>query len=215
MFLVTALTLILGLALIPYLTIAAQTDTTKIAAPTTGKISCPMSKGGEAPKCLTDSKSGCPLGKTTEAKATDATKGECPMSKMTEANATLTDPATTTADANCQMKGKCADLALSIKGMTCTGCEQKITDALMSDKGVLKVVSIDYKTGKAVVCYDPAKVEQGKLAELVGSAGYKAEIIPATATETVTKGKGACCAAGSKKCEAKSDSQTDNKGDSH
>ncbi len=227
LFFATALALCIGLVVMPYMAFAAQSDTTKTAAPEgAAKISCPMSKAGAAPKCITDGKAsgeatkgGCPMGKMTSATATDATKGGCPMGKMTQAS-TTTDPATTTASAKCDPTmcgptGKCADLTLAITGMTCTSCEQKITEALMSDKGVLKVVSIDYKTGKAVVCYDPAKIEQGKLAALVVGSGYQAEVVPASATSVASTGKGACCRSGSAKCVIKADTKTDDKAGSH
>jgi copper chaperone CopZ len=95
----------------------------------------------------------------------------------------------------CDYKGECANICLNIKGMTCTGCEKSVTEALKADKGVIKVISVDYKTGQAVVCYDPTKVESAKLAGLVTTAGYQAEVVPAVATSTGEKGmkKGASC----------------------
>jgi len=195
----TTLTFCFGLALMPYSAFAGASDSAKTAVPeTTGKSACPSMKSGGVPKCAMDGKM-----------SGDAAKGGgCPFGKMTEAKAT-------SADAKCDYQGKCADLTLAIKGMTCTGCEQTITEALKSDKGVIKVVSIDYKTGKAVVCYDPAKVEQGKLAALVTNTGYQAEIVPASATLTAVTGKGACCSVSTGKCEKKADPKTDDKDGSH
>lgn len=199
MLLATALTLCLGLALAPYSAFAGASDSAKTATPeTTGKGVCPSMKAGGVSKCMVDGKMSGDASKT----------GGCPFGKMTEAKAT-------TADAKCDHEGKCADLTLAIRGMTCTGCERTITEALKSDKGVIKVVSIDYKTGKAVVCYDPAKVEQGKLAALVIKSGYQAEVVPASATSSAVTGKGACCNISTGKCEKKADAKTDDKDGSH
>ncbi len=200
---VATLLLVVGLALVavPYLALAG--DGSKCAekasiSSTTKPHSCAAELiGGESSKANTDA--------STTATTADA-KG-CPHSGTTK---------TAGADACCDYKGKCADLTLSIKGMTCTGCEQKIQEALKSDKGVIKVISVDYKTGKAVVCYDPEKVEKGKLAELVTKTGYEAEIIPASVTSTSTTTRGATCDITSEKCAGKKvDGKKDNKGDSH
>lgn len=87
------------------------------------------------------------------------------------------------ATADCDYKGKCETASLNISGMTCGGCESSITTALMKQEGVIKVVSIDHKSGLATVCFDPTKVESANLAKLVTSKGYKAEIIAAVATD--------------------------------
>ena len=86
------------------------------------------------------------------------------------------------AKADCDYKGKCETASLNITGMTCGGCESSITTALMNQDGVIKVVSIDHKTGLATVCFDPTKVESDNLAKLVTKKGYKAEITSAVAT---------------------------------
>jgi copper chaperone len=163
--------------------------------------SCPASKYGEENKSSTDAK-------TVNAQA--ATSG-CAASGM------MSGAKLTCADHPCDYNGKCAALTLSVKGMTCAGCENKVIEALKSDKGVIKVVSVDYKTGKAIVCYDPEKVEQGKLAALVTNAGYASEIMQATAGSTpANTGKGATCDIMSGKCAAdKADIKKDEKESSH
>lgn len=150
----------------------------------------------------------------TEIKATAANSGSgsCSGMKATKANS---GSDVTTADAKCDYKGKCADLTMNIKGMTCTGCEAAITDALKANKGVIKVVSIDYKTGKAVVCYDPDKVESSQLTTVVTKTGYQAEIIPAVATSTTnTPKKGLVCDM-TGKCEKKGETKTESQDTSH
>jgi copper chaperone len=104
------------------------------------------------------------------------------------------------AKVDCDYKGKCEAISLNITGMTCDGCESSITTALMNQDGVIKVVSIDHKTGLATVCFDPTKVESDNLAKLVTKKGYKAEIIPAVTTsepgETKVKPCGVSAGAG-------------------
>lgn len=148
---------------------------------------------------MVNSGSWCGAYKTSEAKAQMVGSG-CGVSKTTEAT-------TANADTHCDYTGKCATLTLSVVGMTCSGCESSVKEALMSDKGVIRVVSVDYKAGKAVVCYDPDKVESSKLAALVSDKGYKAEIMPAVATSTTDAGKGAACCISAGKCEKNSETR--------
>jgi copper chaperone CopZ len=84
----------------------------------------------------------------------------------------------------CADKENCGVTRLSIKGMTCTGCEQTISAALEKVDGVYKVVKIDYKEGMALVCANTAKVSGETLATTVTNKGYAAEIVPAVVTTT-------------------------------
>jgi len=104
--------------------------------------------------------------------------------QATEAKADKTDGKLIGSDAKCDYTGKCDHLSLNISGMTCAGCENTITTALNGEKGVIRVVSVDYKSGQAMVCFDPDKVKSEDLAAVVTKTGYKAEIIPATAMTT-------------------------------
>jgi copper chaperone len=118
--------------------------------------------------------------------------------------------------ATCEYAGKCQFRTISIKGMTCGGCEQSVTTALTATPGVLKVVSVNYKTGTAVVCIDPTKVEDKVITTAVSNTGFEAQIIPAVATTTTTGteakacgsttttgAKDACCKAGKTSTETK------------
>ena len=123
--------------------------------------------------------------------------GEAPTGK---ANAQLANASGCPADA------KCEDINLSIKGMTCTGCEGLITKAIMGLDGVYKVAAIDHKTGTAKVCIDPSKVEGTKLAQVVTGTGYEAAIVKAVAADTdVAKAGSATVTA----TEVKSDKKVD------
>ncbi|MEQ8471475.1 MAG: mercuric transport protein MerTP [Marinoscillum sp.] len=62
---------------------------------------------------------------------------------------------------------------LSIKGMTCAGCEHSVNAALNSSEGVLEASS-SYESGIAVVKFDQSKVSVDQLATNVEEAtGYK------------------------------------------
>lgn len=83
------------------------------------------------------------------------------------------------AHADCDHKGKCETISLDITGMTCGGCESSVTAGLMKQEGVFKVVSIDHKSGVAVICFDPTKTKSADLADAVTKLGYKAVIVAA------------------------------------
>jgi copper chaperone CopZ len=102
----------------------------------------------------------------------------------------------------CGGDGKCDMISLSIKGMTCTGCEQTITTALQGIEGVKKVAKISYKDGYALVCSEKGKVNQEALLTAISNKGYEAQVIPAVATTTVS-GKGKVCSPENKAACAK------------
>lgn len=94
----------------------------------------------------------------------------------------------------CGYEGKMEMVNMSIKGMTCGGCEGSVTAALEKTPGVVKVVSVNYKDGSALVCIDPAKTKAETLTQTVSNKGYEAQIIPAVATTgATTKAAGAGC----------------------
>lgn len=169
---------------------------------------------------------------TTSSKATCGAKAEGTNATMTGSGSSCGDKATTTASAHgtCDFAGKkltaeeCANLMktmspeecakmcgytgkmemvnMNIKGMTCGGCEGSVTAALEKVPGVVKVLSVNYKDGSALVCIDPAKTKAETLTQTVSNKGYEAQIIPAVATTTTgtaTKAAGAGC---SKTCTA-------------
>ncbi|SYZ72371.1 exported hypothetical protein [Candidatus Zixiibacteriota bacterium] len=186
----------------------------KAADATTG--GCPyMQKAAEVKTANAVSGGSCSGSKgEAEVKTANAMSGDCPMSKVSAktagagscasscASKGMTQAKMANAMGECDYKGNCDYITMNIKGMTCTGCENTVTEALKADKGVIKVVSVDYKTGKAVVCYDPSKVESAKLASLVTTSGYQAEVMPAVAKTTGTKTmkKGGTCDVLTGKC---------------
>tara|TARA_R110002096_G_scaffold4954_10_gene23222 strand:- start:7961 stop:8575 length:615 start_codon:yes stop_codon:yes gene_type:complete len=62
---------------------------------------------------------------------------------------------------------------LSIEGMTCTGCQHHVNQALKDSEGVIEASS-SYETGTAVVKFDKSKVSLEKLSKAVEKeTGYK------------------------------------------
>lgn len=70
---------------------------------------------------------------------------------------------------------------LSIEGMTCTGCENTICSNLEKLPGVTSVTA-SHTGGKAIVKYDPGKVDTIMMKETIDGLGYKA--VKATTEET-------------------------------
>lgn len=62
---------------------------------------------------------------------------------------------------------------LTVKGMTCEGCVNSVTNALKGVAGV-KDAKVTLEGEQAQVTYDPAQASIEKLKEAVKSAGYEA-----------------------------------------
>lgn len=61
---------------------------------------------------------------------------------------------------------------VKIKGMTCTMCEDKVTEALLKIDGV-KSADVSYKTGEAKIVLANDKVDLKKVQEAVTKAGFQ------------------------------------------
>jgi len=75
--------------------------------------------------------------------------------------------------------GDYSHVNMSIKGMTCTGCESTISTCLQTVPGVVKVGVVSYKEGTAFLLVDSKKVTNEELVKAVSNKGYQAEVIPA------------------------------------
>jgi len=102
--------------------------------------------------------------------------------------------------------GEYTMVSMSIKGMTCTGCENTITTCLQELPGVVKVGKVSYQDGTAFVMIDPKKVKNEAMVTAVSNKGYKAEVIPAVSvteagqTQTVGDAQHPCGPAAAKAC---------------
>lgn len=81
--------------------------------------------------------------------------------------------------------GEYSHVDMSIKGMTCTGCESTITTCLQALPGVVKVGLVSYKDGSAFVLIDPKKVGNEELVKAISDKGYQAEVIPAVSVTPI------------------------------
>ena len=61
---------------------------------------------------------------------------------------------------------------LSIKGMTCTGCEQHVNHALNQLDGVLEVYA-SFEAGNAIVRFDDSKISTEQIVAAVDETGYQ------------------------------------------
>jgi ATPase, P-type (transporting), HAD superfamily, subfamily IC len=65
---------------------------------------------------------------------------------------------------------------LLIEGMTCAACSNRVEKALNKLEGVEKA-NVNLSSNKALVFYNPTKVNEQSLIQAVEKAGYKAEIL--------------------------------------
>ncbi|WP_366938424.1 mercuric transport protein MerTP, partial [Algoriphagus sp.] len=63
-------------------------------------------------------------------------------------------------------------LELSVKGMTCSGCEAPVTNSIGKLDGVNEVKT-SYKDENTVVKYDPKKVNRTQIVEAISKVGFK------------------------------------------
>ena len=89
---------------------------------------------------------------------------------------------------------------MNVNGMTCGGCENSVTTALTSVKGVVKVAKVSHVDGKALVVVDKSQRNDQSMTTAVADKGYEASIIPAVAT--MTDAPQAMLANASKACPA-------------
>jgi copper ion binding protein len=62
-------------------------------------------------------------------------------------------------------------IELSVKGMTCSGCETHVTNAIGKLEGV-DSVKVSYEKANAVVKYDAKKVRKDQIVEAINKTGY-------------------------------------------
>jgi copper chaperone len=60
---------------------------------------------------------------------------------------------------------------LNVTGMSCGHCEHAVKKAVIALKGVTDV-SVDLKSGKVTVEFDPSKTDTGKMGAAIEDAGY-------------------------------------------
>lgn len=73
-------------------------------------------------------------------------------------------------------------VCLKVTGMSCTGCEQRISSALRRLDGVGRV-NADHQAATVVVDFDPMAVEEATIVRRLEAAGY--EVFEDSAPKTV------------------------------
>lgn len=147
--------------------------------------------------------------KNAKVQTTDSKAKVCPVAGA----AKVCDAAKTAKSAEASAEDdKSSTRTLSIKGMTCTGCENTISAALAEVPGVVEVVKVCHKSGQAIVRVDPTGADDELLTKAVVNKGYEAEIIPAVVktTEAAPKGK-VCPLIGGPGCDEKTSKASDEK----
>jgi copper ion binding protein len=61
---------------------------------------------------------------------------------------------------------------LSVKGMTCSSCEDHVTRAIDQLEGIVEVKA-SYEIGNTIVKYDPEKIAEDQIVEAINKTGYK------------------------------------------
>jgi mercuric ion transport protein len=79
---------------------------------------------------------------------------------------------------------KTVAVEISIKGMTCTGCEQTIQSGISSIKGV-KQVKATFKNGTAWVEFIPGIADTIQMKEKITASGYSVAGIKSISTDSL------------------------------
>lgn len=73
--------------------------------------------------------------------------------------------------------GAAERLELKVEGMVCPACERAVASVLRSQPGVLEA-DASFRTGRAVVLYDPEKVTPEEIAEAINTRTfYRARVL--------------------------------------
>ena len=84
----------------------------------------------------------------------------------------MASPHVTAASPQEQTSAKQKTVHLRIAGMTCASCAKGLEASFRHMSGV-QTVSVDYKTGFAVITFDPAKQTTQSLSKFVADCGYQ------------------------------------------
>lgn len=80
------------------------------------------------------------------------------------------------ADASAKVQASAGTkLTLSVEGMSCGDCANKVVAALGGVPGVV-ASAVDYQTGRTEVAFDAAKVKPEALISAIQKVGYKAKV---------------------------------------
>lgn len=66
------------------------------------------------------------------------------------------------------------DTTISISGMSCQGCADSLSRVFEKEDGILKN-SVSFEASAADILYDPSKISELRLAEIVEAAGFSVQ----------------------------------------
>ena len=101
--------------------------------------------------------------------------GSLKGSKCALTGKTCTD--TKKVEAKPETAAACFHTTLSVEGLDDTEKTEKLGKTLSATEGVYCVDKLDAEKGKAVICFDPAKIEAPKLATVITEMGFKAKVL--------------------------------------
>lgn len=61
---------------------------------------------------------------------------------------------------------------VEVRGMDCTGCENRVKTALTRLEGVIKA-DADHKEGRVGIRFDPQRITEEEIKERITAAGYE------------------------------------------
>lgn len=74
---------------------------------------------------------------------------------------------------NNQMNGEISEVVITVKGMTCSGCEFNVEKAVKKLNGIIKVKA-NHKKEKAHVSFNEGQVKIDEIMQVINKTGYKA-----------------------------------------
>jgi copper chaperone len=96
-----------------------------------------------------------------------------PNCTMTACNATKTTPETEAETPAATAEGK--TVVITVAGMTCGGCSDKVTQALKSTEGI-NSADVSYKAGNATIRYEAKTTTPDQLVQVITNSGFKASL---------------------------------------
>ncbi len=77
-----------------------------------------------------------------------------------------------TSSGNNHMKGEISEIIIPVEGMTCSGCEFNIENAVKKLDGILKVKA-DHQKGEVNIMFAKSKVNINDMVKAINKSGYK------------------------------------------
>lgn len=74
------------------------------------------------------------------------------------------------------VKSEPQTVTLKVTGMTCSGCSNHISTALSKTEGIISQ-EVKYPGDMATVKYDPDKISEKEIIDVIVKTGYKAEVM--------------------------------------